>query len=79
MRASPVAYVHDAKLRGSLFDAADATGLVAGVDSSFYIDHREPMAALKEIEKHWKWPLGELPEGCEYLVVMPSTRLNRQP
>ena len=79
MHASPVPYVRDAKLRGRLFDASDATGLVAGVDSSFFIDHDEPMAALADIKKHWKWPLGDLPDGCEYLVVMPSTRLGRQP
>ncbi|KAL3951836.1 hypothetical protein ACCO45_013553 [Purpureocillium lilacinum] len=76
MKSSPIPYVRDAKLCGKLFGDA-SSGLVAGIDSRFFVDHAEPMQALKEIKQHWDWPLGDLPEGCEYLVVMPSTRVRR--
>ena len=76
MKSSPIPYVRDAKLCGKLFGDA-SSGLVAGIDSRFFVDHAEPMQALKEIKQHWDWPLGDLPEGCEYLLVMPSTRVRR--
>ncbi|KAJ6441186.1 ankyrin repeat-containing domain-containingprotein [Purpureocillium lavendulum] len=76
MKASPIPYVRDAKLCGSLF-GKDMGGCVSAIDSQFFIDHTEPLQALKDIKQHWEWPLGDLPEGCEYLVVMPSTRLRR--
>ena len=46
MRASPIRYVKDAKLRGSLFNPEDASGLVSSVDAGFWIDHTEPLEAL---------------------------------
>lgn len=72
MKASPIPYIKDAKLRGSLFDSNESTGLIVGVDTNFYIDHEEPLQALHVIREHWRWPLGELPEGHEYLLVLPN-------
>lgn len=38
MKASPIRYVKEAKLRGSLFNSEDASGLVSSVDTSFWIE-----------------------------------------
>ncbi|KAI9674070.1 MAG: hypothetical protein M1822_009565 [Bathelium mastoideum] len=46
MKASPVGYVRDAKLRGSLFGSEDSSGLVSSVDTGFFVDHEEPLQAL---------------------------------
>ena len=46
MKASPIRYVRDAKLRGSLFHPDDASELVSSVDTDFWVDHTEPLAAL---------------------------------
>jgi hypothetical protein len=69
MEASPVPYIKGAILQGALFDPHDATGLVAGVDTAFFVDHKEPVEALRHIRRHREWPLGDLPDGCEYLLV----------
>ena len=69
MMASPINYVNQAKLRGAIFDHTN-NGLVSGVDTEFYVDHEEPMAALHEIRQSLKWPLGDLPEGHEFLLVL---------
>ncbi|KAI2628520.1 hypothetical protein GGR54DRAFT_628424 [Hypoxylon sp. NC1633] len=70
MKASPISYVRDAKLCGSIFDAKDSTGLVSGADSNFFIDHREPLEALRVVREVWNWPLGELLDGHEYVLIM---------
>lgn len=46
MKASPIRYVKDAKLRGSLFNPEVASGLVSSVDTGFLVDHTEPLEAL---------------------------------
>ncbi|KAL1837558.1 hypothetical protein VTK73DRAFT_4658 [Phialemonium thermophilum] len=72
MRASPIRYVREATLRGTLFDRQDHSGLVSGVDTGFFVDHEEPRQALERVRKCWHWPLGDLPEGHEYLLVLPG-------
>lgn len=72
MEASPIEYIRQAKLRGSLFDSTDSTGLVSGVDSSFFVDHSEPLEALQAVRDELEWPLGDLPDGHEYLLVIPA-------
>ncbi|KAI0426284.1 hypothetical protein F5Y09DRAFT_319360 [Xylaria sp. FL1042] len=74
MKASPITYVRDAKLCGSLFDATDFTGLVSGVNTNFFVDHQEPLEALRVVQETWNWPLGELPDGHEYLLIMTAKR-----
>ncbi|KAI0104272.1 hypothetical protein GGR51DRAFT_561081 [Nemania sp. FL0031] len=74
MNASPIAYIRYAGLRGRLFDTQDFTGLVSGVDTKFLVDHGEPLEALNEVRKQWDWPLGELPDGHEYLLVVQERR-----
>ncbi|PBP18330.1 hypothetical protein BUE80_DR010801 [Diplocarpon rosae] len=51
IKASPVTYVKDAKLRGSVFDAGDTSGRVSSVDSAFGVDHNEPLEALALVRK----------------------------
>ncbi|PGH13075.1 hypothetical protein AJ79_03912 [Helicocarpus griseus UAMH5409] len=72
IKASPIPYIREASLCGSLFDSKDTTGLVCGVDTRFFVNHKEPLEALKSARETWDWPLGDLPEGHEYLLVMPA-------
>ena len=46
MNASPIDYIRDAELRGTLFEPENSTELVCGVDTEFFVDHDEPLAAL---------------------------------
>ncbi|KPM42303.1 hypothetical protein AK830_g4273 [Neonectria ditissima] len=46
MKASPIAYVKNASLVGSLFHVEDPTGLISGVNTRFFVDHEEPLDAL---------------------------------
>ncbi|POS75360.1 hypothetical protein DHEL01_v206246 [Diaporthe helianthi] len=77
--ASPVSYVKDAKVCGSLFEARDTTGMVSGVDSNFYVDHTEPLEALAWFQGNGGWPLGDLCDGHEFLLVVdrPTRRRSR--
>lgn len=72
MKVSPIPYIRDAKLCGSLFDPGDSTGLVCGVDTGFFVDHEEPLDALERVKGIWEWPLGDLLDGHEYLLVLPA-------
>lgn len=67
---SPVDYVREMKLCGSLFDANCKTGAISAVFTSFYVDHTEPLEALAEYREHGPWALGELLEGHEFLVIL---------
>ena len=69
MRSCPVGYVREARIHGSLFDIVE-DGSVSCVDSGFLVDHEEPLDALRILRKKGVgWIFGNLPEGCEYLVV----------
>lgn len=72
MEASPVSYIKDAKLCGCLFEPGDSTGLVCGVDTGFFVDHEEPLDALEIVRQNWQWPLGDLLDGHEYLLIVPG-------
>lgn len=69
MAASPVQYVKNAKLKGTLF-GEDNEGGICCADTQFWVDHGEPLAALAELKKRVTWPFGGLPEGCEFLVLV---------
>ncbi|KAK3386023.1 hypothetical protein B0H63DRAFT_523349 [Podospora didyma] len=79
MAGSPITYVKDAELRGSLFSmpSDEAGDLVSGVDSNFFVDHEEPLAALAWLQEENFWPLGNLPDGHEFLLVFESSRRRR--
>jgi GNAT superfamily N-acetyltransferase len=70
MAASPVSYVREAELKGSLFGQEDAEG-VCCADTMFWVDHAEPLAALAVVkERGVAWPFGHLPDGCEFLLLV---------
>lgn len=72
MSAAPIEYVKTAKLKGTLFETGDSEdGRVCCADTSFWVDHAEPLAVLAAVkEKGVEWPFGALPEGCEFLVIV---------
>ncbi|KAK2797694.1 hypothetical protein FQN50_009118 [Emmonsiellopsis sp. PD_5] len=72
MEASPISYIKDAKLCGTLFNPEDSTGLVCGVDTGFFVDHEEPLEVLGTVRQDFEWPLGDLLEGHEYLLILPG-------
>jgi hypothetical protein len=77
MEASPISYVKDAKLRGSVFTPGDISGLVSSVDSGFFVDHNEPLEALASVQEDMEWPLGELFDGHEFLLILEARRRSR--
>lgn len=81
MVRSPIAYVKEGKPCGQIFEDNPESGvnsLVSGVDTGFFVDHQEPLEALKWIQENGgSWPLGDLPEGHEFLLVFESSRRRR--
>lgn len=78
MEASPIPYVREAKLRGRTFERDDdKTGLVCGVDTGFYVDHAEPLRALTWLQEGGDWPLGNLPDGHEFLMLFLNNKSHR--
>lgn len=68
--ASPVPYVRDAVLRGMLFHDGDTSGLVSSADTAFFVDHKEPLEVLEQVRRRGYWPLGDLPAGHEFLLLL---------
>ncbi|KAK9241986.1 hypothetical protein V1506DRAFT_509881 [Lipomyces tetrasporus] len=77
MKVSPISYVKDAKLRGSLFDPGDTSGRISSVDTNFFVDHAEPLEALAWVRQEFEWPLGELLEGNEFVIILEVRRRAR--
>jgi hypothetical protein len=82
MAGSPIAYVQEAQLRGQVFwpveyPGAWVGGLICGVDSNFFPDQKESFLALAWLQNQIWWPLGELCDGHEFLLVFESSRLTR--
>ena len=71
LEATPIDYLKNVKLAGSLFDDSCTTGAVSCVFTEFYVNHDEPLAALEFFKTRRRWCLGELPEGHEYLIILP--------
>ncbi|TWU71603.1 hypothetical protein ED733_003298 [Metarhizium rileyi] len=70
MEKSPIQYVKEAVVRGTLFNQEDSSGLISGVDTGFFVDHEEPLQALQQVRDNHSWPLGTLPDGHEYLLIV---------
>lgn len=70
MRTSPVNYVRDARLRGSLFKEDEVEGMISSVDTRFFVDHTEPLEALASAREYIDWPLGDLHDGHEFLLIV---------
>lgn len=77
MKTSPIGYVKDAQLRGSLFDREDTSGAVSSVYTHFFVNHTEPLEALAWVREGMEWPLGELLDGQEFLLMIPVRRRDR--
>lgn len=71
LATSPIPYIREAKLYGTLF-GQDSTDMVSGVDTDFFIDRDEPFEALRYIREGLNWPLGGLPDGSEFLLLLPG-------
>jgi len=72
-----ISYLKDVQLRGSLFQDVDEAGVISCAFTAFYVDHEEPLEALKSWEdKHdMSWPLGVLPEGHEFLCIVANKEI----
>lgn len=70
MKESPISYVKEAEIHGSLFDSEDTSGAISSVNTNFFVDHTEPLEALAEVRERLDWPLGELLDGYEFLLVL---------
>lgn len=77
MEASPISYVKAAELRGSLFDPEDTSGVISSVNTNFFVDHTEPLEALAWVRRGLGWPLGELLDGYEFLLMVEARRRDR--
>lgn len=53
--------------------------MVSGVNTGFYVDHKEPLGGLQWLRQFREWPLGDLPEGHEFLLVIPAKRIKSRP
>lgn len=71
MKKSPVKYLRDAKLCGSLFEENCTSGAISSVFTDFYVDHAEPLEALSLYTANRQWVLGELLDGHEFLIILP--------
>lgn len=69
MRRSPVEYVQNARLVGSLFNKATFDGSVSSADTGFFVDHAEPLQTLDGVRSTSQWPLGDLLEGHEFIML----------
>ena len=73
MNASPVEYVRSARLTSTLFGNGNG-GVESGTccaNTDFWVDHAEPLTALQQVkDRGVQWPFGELPEGCECIVLV---------
>jgi hypothetical protein len=67
---TPIDYLKNIKLRGSLFEDY-SSGVVSCAFTEFYVDHLEPLNALKVFEGSGRWCLGKLIDGHEYLIILP--------
>ena len=74
IQASPIKYIKEAELEGSLYNPSDASGQVSSANTRFYVDHRLPLEALKRVKDIEDWPLGELLEGREFVVLFEARR-----
>ncbi|QSS61132.1 hypothetical protein I7I51_03304 [Histoplasma capsulatum] len=74
LEALPIPYIKNARLCGSLFNLEDLTGLVCEVDTGFFVDHKEPLEVVEVVRQDLQWPLGDLPGGHGYLLILPGKK-----
>jgi hypothetical protein len=71
-----IPYLVDKPLIGSLFQQTSDDGPRLQIDTGFYTDHTEPLEALSKLPADVNWPLGQLLDGHEFVVVF-SVESNR--
>ncbi|EXJ95907.1 hypothetical protein A1O1_01032 [Capronia coronata CBS 617.96] len=77
MDCSPVGYVKEAVLRGGLFMTHGEDNVVCCAYTNFWVDHTEPLEVLQAVKARGiDWPFGDLPEGCEFLVMGKGGQVN---
>ena len=77
LEASPVEYLKSATACGSLFDHDVTDGTTSSVNTGFFVDHTEPLEALEDIRMQVDWPLGDLLDGHEFLLVLEAKPRSR--
>lgn len=78
MKQSPIEYVRKAVPRGKLFEPYDASGVISFVYTDFFVDHTEPLEALRWVRQEGpEWPLSELLDGHEFLLIMETRHRSR--
>lgn len=77
MKASRIRYIKEAKLCGKIINPEDSSGLSSSVDVGFWVDHTEPLEALGWARNTVDWPLGELHDVHEFLLVSEVRRRTR--
>ncbi|KAG1802339.1 hypothetical protein EV424DRAFT_1273224, partial [Suillus variegatus] len=71
LQSSPISYLNDAQLRGTLFEDDCCNGSILSVFTQFYVDHAEPLRVLSHYQNKDQWCLGELADGHEFLAIFP--------
>ncbi|KAF2842527.1 hypothetical protein M501DRAFT_927634, partial [Patellaria atrata CBS 101060] len=73
LRSSLVEYVNGAKVHGSLFHESH-DGSASTADTGLHVCYDEPSEILATIQQRGTmWPLGELLEGHEYIILVEPT------
>lgn len=70
IKSTTVDYLKSARLKGQLFEAESDPSIISCADTGFYVDHREVEDALLSFNE--KWPLGMLPNGHEFFLIVPG-------
>ncbi|KAH9851392.1 hypothetical protein C2E23DRAFT_830748 [Lenzites betulinus] len=68
LASSPIPYLHNALLQGAL---AGVPGGGYSANTSFFVDHNEPLGILRTYQENDKWAFEELLDGHEFLVLVP--------
>lgn len=76
LAASPVSYIQKATPAGTIFEK-NGGDLRCGADTGFHVDQSEAKEAVSELEMRDEWPLGDLIDGHEYLLLFDGKRRRR--
>jgi len=65
-----VSYVKDMELHGSLFSDDCSSGAISSI---IMLTTQEPLDALTVYRQKGKWILGDLLDGHEFLLILPTS------
>jgi hypothetical protein len=71
---TPIEYLKNIKLHGSLFEDCSPDMIVSCADTQFYVNHDEPLKVLKVFMDSNYWCLGNLLDGHEFLIIVPVSQ-----